>query len=477
MFESLRFASARCYKNASLMKMCAEKLHKFLSHKDKNIQYMSLCILLNMLNHNRELVVSLRAEIAELFQSNDLSIKYQAAEVFIRLTNAGNLKSVIGLIVTSVKRCGNMPDWSTSFTDDMINKIVEVCSSNNYTYVSNFEWYIDTLLDLIIISIELTKNNSGPALAEELLAISLRVPVMREYLVRSLESVLSRLKDSSILGLRPYSILMQNIVWICAEFAGFLVHPFGLLDDLQKPWVFCLDAEAQSIVVHSSLKLFSFLKSNSSTTEEAFNRIGSLIHHFERFTQESNLQLLERAYSYSFLLKFVNAAPRTENDEPIDIGALFHPELKQVSADAQLKVAASCQIDLDVWINKDLNPTIKPRSGSVVVEPSPETVLDKKKSTKSKHKKRSSKPHGSRNSISTKKLEKDYPEQVYKIAPLDSAEDLTVAFITMLDRKNTNGGLQSSNPREFIDGCLRSVRRASYFGTRAVALGDKDGKK
>lgn len=36
----------------------------------------------------------------------------------------------------------------TLYRDELLTRIVEICSQNNYQFISNFEWYITVLVEL-----------------------------------------------------------------------------------------------------------------------------------------------------------------------------------------------------------------------------------------------------------------------------------------------------------------------------------------
>ncbi len=36
----------------------------------------------------------------------------------------------------------------THYRDELLSKVIDICSQNNYQYITNFEWYISVLVEL-----------------------------------------------------------------------------------------------------------------------------------------------------------------------------------------------------------------------------------------------------------------------------------------------------------------------------------------
>lgn len=47
----------------------------------------------------------------------------------------------------------------TLYRDELLTKIIEICSQNNYQFIVNFEWYITVLVELTQIETSCKHGN------------------------------------------------------------------------------------------------------------------------------------------------------------------------------------------------------------------------------------------------------------------------------------------------------------------------------
>ncbi|KAF1742171.1 hypothetical protein MXB_2039, partial [Myxobolus squamalis] len=140
---------------------------------------MALKTLREIININRDVVVSMKfyyeINIGMIF------LRYYAR------VNKTNLKSIVSLMSNLIKHSsktseideGKVNPFIQEFVDKIIEQIIQISSHDNYSYVSNFEWfikheYVDVMLDLVVVSMGSIKNKSGSLIASEFLCISLR---------------------------------------------------------------------------------------------------------------------------------------------------------------------------------------------------------------------------------------------------------------------------------------------------------------
>lgn len=70
------------------------------------------------------------------------------------------------------------------YRTDIINRIVFICSQNQYRNISNFDWYITVLVGLAHVS----GVNVGEALTNQLMDVSVRVKSVRPFAVQQMVS-------------------------------------------------------------------------------------------------------------------------------------------------------------------------------------------------------------------------------------------------------------------------------------------------
>ncbi|KAF0989360.1 hypothetical protein HZS_7850 [Henneguya salminicola] len=338
MFECIRFSCICLHKSTRVIDACAQKLRKYLNHADYNLQYMSICVLRDMITVDREFVVSLRLywlsynrnDISALFVSKDLSIRYESIELF----------SLLAFYI--------------------VNHVVSF-SIILYGYAENM----------------------------------------------------------------PSTINMHSI--------RFLVDPIKIVSDLQRSWVFFLSIAAQAVVLHSLLKIISFIVSTMEYSDVIVLTIKNTLTHFDRYIIDSSLQPLERVFimihleaiSYRALLEIILEVQSTgNNDIFISFRQLFTPELRQVSMDAQKKVSVPSCVNLNDWLNKDFQKILEPPNKTQ------ESTESSAKSDKSKPKHKMPTKSKKKENLSRKIV---YPEVTYNIAPIDTGEELVTETIQNLN--------------------------------------------
>ena len=106
---------------------------------------------------------------------------------------------------------------STSYRDEIMNKIVSICSENGYTWVTNFEWYITVLIELLRVE---GIKDTGP-IARQILEVTVRVPDVRSFAVKQMATIL---ENTEVL-VSEMSEALYTITYVCGEYAMYLEDP------------------------------------------------------------------------------------------------------------------------------------------------------------------------------------------------------------------------------------------------------------
>lgn len=107
--------------------------------------------------------------------------------------------------------------FSTLFREDVIQKIIDVCTDQLFKNVTDFEWLTDVLLSLM--RTESLNERLSRQLSQIIIDVAVRVPENRHYLVEKLfylleehDWIVSRSKCESLCGL-------DGAYWVIGEFA------------------------------------------------------------------------------------------------------------------------------------------------------------------------------------------------------------------------------------------------------------------
>ena len=71
------------------------------------------------------------------------------------------------------------------YQDDLIAKIIDICSQNSYAFITDFEWYITVLVELT----HTQGTTHGKRISDQLLDVCIRVNIIREFGVKNMVSI------------------------------------------------------------------------------------------------------------------------------------------------------------------------------------------------------------------------------------------------------------------------------------------------
>ena len=80
--------------------------------------------------------------------------------------------------------------------DELLQKIVKICSQNDYQFITNFEWYISVLVELT----RMEGTSHGPLVASQMMDVSIRVESVRAFAVSQM----------ALLVLSPVTIMSET---------------------------------------------------------------------------------------------------------------------------------------------------------------------------------------------------------------------------------------------------------------------------
>lgn len=108
----------------------------------------------------------------------------------------------------------------TSYRDQLLSKIIQICSQNNYQHITNFEWYVSVLVDVT----RMEGTQRGPLIADQMMDVALRVKAIRGFCVEQMSLLLenAHLIAGSGCSSSNMSQVLYAAAWICGEFASYV---------------------------------------------------------------------------------------------------------------------------------------------------------------------------------------------------------------------------------------------------------------
>ena len=274
----------------------------------------------------------------------------------------------------------------------IIHRILGICSKDTYSNITDFEWYIDVLVQLVPLvpptsrsmpelyeSSGRTLRNSSTsqeadassAIGWELRNVAVRVTTVRAEAVKAANSLLSVSGSDGVLALKGAGGegILTFVAWIVGEYIDGSVSSYHSLDSLihpkaqsLSPVVICAYLQAIPKVL-TSIFSQNLLDWSSEHKTMMSLLVARVIHFLEPLAMHPYLEVQERSVELLELMRVASQAITShglENDHgPLlltqAVPQLFTGfELNPVAPTAQRKVPLPNNLDLAAPINKNL---------------------------------------------------------------------------------------------------------------------------
>lgn len=253
-----------------------------------------------------------------------------------------------------------------------MDKIIQICSQNDYQHISNFEWYVTVLVELSRME---GGTKHGQLIASQMMDVAIRVSSIRPFAVSQMALLV---ENHTLLlggGTSRNSTGLEVLYaasWICGEFAEHLASPEKTLKSMFSSKM-NLPGHITSIYLHNGMKLFSFIASKK-LKEDELDEVKGIAKYLEEkiyldFVASGDLEVQERATVTHQFLKYVGKHLEKGDDIAEDFEIFFSGELNPVAPKAQKKVPIPEGLDLDAWINEP-PAEVEEESSEEEVEPS-----------------------------------------------------------------------------------------------------------
>lgn len=208
--------------------------------------------------------------ILACLDDKDESIRLRALDLLFCGKGGGmvskkNLMEIVRRLLGHMERAEG-----SAYRDELLFKVIQICSQGSYQYVTNFEWYLTVLVELIqleagskhgtrdFVSLRFSKYFSpfrfaGSVIAKQLLDVSIRVQAVRPFAVSEMTSLLESFPETTQSG-SMYEVLYAA-AWIVGEFSSDSNEPERSLNVLLKHR--SLPGHIQGVYVQNILKLFT----------------------------------------------------------------------------------------------------------------------------------------------------------------------------------------------------------------------------
>ncbi|XP_053701715.1 AP-3 complex subunit delta-1 isoform X5 [Synchiropus splendidus] len=333
--------------HSASIQLCVQKLRILIEDSDQNLKYLGLLAMSKILKTHPKSVQSHKDLILQCLDDKDESIRLRALDLLYGMVSKKNLMEIVKKLMLHVDKAEG-----TTYRDELLTKIIDICSQSNYQYITNFEWYISILVELT----RLEGTRHGHLIASQMLDVAIRVKAIRAFAVAQMATLLD---NAHLLtgNMQRNGIceVLYAAAWICGEFSEHLENPLQTLEAMLRPKVATLPGHIQAVYVQNAAKLFAtVLKSEEGNTDSTTAQETSqlMIDRLPLFVQSANLEVQERASCILQLVKYIQKLQQKDVEVAEEVTALFAGELNPVAPKAQKKVPVPEGLDLDAWINE-----------------------------------------------------------------------------------------------------------------------------
>ncbi|KAF2034771.1 Adaptor protein complex AP-3 delta subunit [Setomelanomma holmii] len=411
-------------------KLCVGKLRGMMVIEgDSNLKYVALLAFERIVRSHPYLVSQQQDVILECIDDPDISIRMRALDLVVGMVNVDNLTAIVGRLMRQLRNApiaspangssndrvrlteivpyadddsdaednlrhheqqsDQPPPLPEDYRISVIRRILEMCSRDTYGNISDFDWYIDVLTQLVRVSPS-TKHASaveekedteriddiGGSIGRELQNVAIRVKSVRPEAVDAAQSLVlvDRREQMFPASGNGGQGVLEYAGWLVGEYASYLSRPEPTMTSLLHSTSLTLPSKTLAVYLQAIPKVFASMAGNDqiSWTPERKTLMSLLmariIHFLEPLSTHPSLEVQERAVEYLELMRLAaEAASGTSTgaddgdfiDPPLlltqAIPALFSgAELNPVAPGAQRKVPIPDDLDLETSINPNL---------------------------------------------------------------------------------------------------------------------------
>ncbi|XP_057345624.1 AP-3 complex subunit delta-1 isoform X1 [Manis pentadactyla] len=333
--------------HSASIQLCVQKLRILIEDSDQNLKYLGLLAMSKILRTHPKSVQAHKDLVLQCLDDKDESIRLRALDLLYGMVSKKNLMEIVKKLMTHVDKAEG-----TTYRDELLTKIIDICSQSNYQHITNFEWYISVLVELT----RLEGTRHGHLIAAQMLDVAIRVKAIRKFAVAQMSALLDRAHlVASSTQRNGICEVLYAAAWVCGEFSEHLQEPRQTLEAMLRPKVTTLPGHIQAVYVQNVVKLYASIlqqKEQAAEAEAAQEATQLMAERLPQFVQSADLEVQERASCVLQLVRHVQKLQAKGVPVAAEVSGLFAGELNPVAPKAQKKVPVPEGLDLDAWINE-----------------------------------------------------------------------------------------------------------------------------
>ena len=322
--------------HSAAIQLCVQKLRILIEDSDQNLKYLGLLAMSKILKTNPKSVQGHKDLIMQCLDDSDDSIRLRALDLLYGMVSKKNLMEIVKKLMVHMDRAEG-----TTYRDELMHKTIQLCSQNDYQYITNFEWYVSVLVELA----QIDGSKHCLLIASQMMDVTIRVESIRSFSVKQMSILL---ENHHLLQRGCSSDVLYAAAWICGEFPEHLPDPESSIRALCRPKILLLPAHVQSVYIQNAMKLYSHVLARNPENQ-LFEMVQEAM---KSFMSSSDLEVQERASVMHQYIKYINKYLQKGDLGPETLDIFFSGDLNPVAQKAQKKVPVPEGLDLDAWINE-----------------------------------------------------------------------------------------------------------------------------
>lgn len=230
LFECVRTIIDIPITNPILLTYATQRMQAFLEHQDTNLRFLCLTLFIKLIEIQPRLVAQHKELITQCLDSTDEPTRLLALDLLAALANS---KTIDGIVAKMFDHFRNSK--TVVFKDQLMRRVIQICSKNDYDLISDFDWYISVLMDFV----EEGGFTCYTQLAEQYNDMASRVPACRPRLVKVMASLLDKIEYKDAIDLLMVAI---SIISEYAEDASQFDHLLqnSMLNTNERVQAYCI---------------------------------------------------------------------------------------------------------------------------------------------------------------------------------------------------------------------------------------------
>ena len=324
----------------AIVELCAKTLRSFVDDADQNLKYLGLVGFASLMSSHPKVLSApdYRPLILACLSDDDITIRSRSLDLLGGMATRKNLIELVNQLLKHVDQAVG------SYKNDLVEKIIEICSAEKYAHLQDFSWYLDVL---VYFGHTMGIERSGQIVARQIVDVTLRVLPVREHAVQKMMEVLDRaLRSRNRYGRRENVLVASRknpgnlhescgfvlpdvllaAAWIVGEYSSLIPAAVGSTVSSSKngslkrnyqssPYhstVVCLTSplnssdvpvSSQMVFVQSAMKVFvSAYSDTKCVQDELCACVSTLETNLSVYTESPSPEVKERALTFLSLL-------------------------------------------------------------------------------------------------------------------------------------------------------------------------------